>query len=298
MNERRITKDERLPQSWTNGLRQVGRSRVTVEFSDFGTVASPQELGELIRFEVEKHVRSIDAPPIEDCNLHVDISEVRMSHRAGKIAARLSGRINGRNIDSVIQAVDFREHGTGHDIRRNRWISGAFINIFTFAARSVFPTSTVRALGDRRVSGRLVRALEDFYRRLRIEIDQAVGRKPGGGAERWAWYLKASFAGSLAAFTLCLAIYFIRWAHFADPLNAKFGIGLIVTGVFGTVSGFGLLTMPSRFYQSDPVGLRLIKQLGLTSLTGVRAVTLFLLMLSVVLFIAPRVYLFFINRPG
>ena len=77
--------------------------------------------------------------------------------------------------------------------------------------------------------------------------------------------------------------------------DSVFATGMIGVGVYGTIIGCVLLTMPSQFYEAEKAGLKLVKLIGLKTLAGVRGVSFFMIVISLLMFFAPGVYFLFVQ---
>ena len=100
--------------------------------------------------------------------------------------------------------------------------------------------------------------------------------------------------GLLAAGISAIAYQF-RQGRVEDDFRAQLSCLWNGIGVFGAIASCGLLLLPSRFFQSEKAGQRLVRLLGVKGVPGIRAVTVGLLLLSVVFFLGPGIYWLFLE---
>lgn len=265
-----------------------GRRIVTVDYVAADPVHDADRLCEWLRDQIERHLRSITEVPITGWDLRARIEECHMVPNRGVVRVTLDGQVAGRPVDGLIAVADEpAAAGPTWQAQQDRVTDRAFANLVTWLGRLLFPSELVRALGHRRISGRLVRAWLDGCREIRIRIDAAVFRPASGGHRTWRRALGLAILAGLASGTLAVAAKLLFRAHAADDVRDWIACGLIGIGTFGAIAAGGLLVLPSRFYQAEPQGLALARLFGVRSLAGIRFVAWALLTLSIVFALAP-----------
>ena len=275
-------------------LGREGERAITVEFVADGEVADADRLCRWLHDEIERHLLSITEIPIDEWNIDARIKNCRMEPHSGAVQVALSGTINRHPIEELI-SVDDKPAPTGYTIeeQHDKATKLAFANLFTLLGRLFFPSELVRALGRRRISGRLVRAWQDCCREIRIVIDRTIGRPESGGRQMLRRTMVTAFRAGLFFTALSIIDKLLSRRHHADHFRAWLGCGLIGIGVFGAVAASGLLLLPSRFYQAEQQGLDLVRLFGVKSVAGIRVVAFGLFAISVLFGVAPGIYWLF-----
>ena len=269
--------------------------RVQVTYSAPQQVASSDGLCKIIKREIQKHLKASPKVNLDRCSLAVDITKCEMRANHGRIQMKLTGSLDGRSIDFTVDSADERDHGPAWDIdrRRESKMTGAIINVVMAVYRYIFPSKLVRAIGSRHISGRLVRAIEDSFRHLRIAINKTIGQVESNGVETFARYISIGVLSGAGSFLIALLCFVVRYSHVADRFRAGGGTVMIGIGVFTAIFGYCLLALPSRFYQEEEAGLRFIKLLGLKNLSAIRFFGCFVILIGIFLFAAPGIYWLF-----
>ena len=265
---------------------------ITVEYAAHDAVADQDRLCAWLHDMIQSHLLSITEVPITGWNLRARIDQCRMAPYIGSVRLALDGTVAGQSVGKFI-VVNDEPPAAGFTVERrmDRMVDLAFSNGFTFLGRLLFPSELVRALGRRRISGRLVRAWHDCCREIRIGIDDAVARPSSGGLRAWRKTMLTAVISGLFFTALSVAEKLIVRPHQGDDFAAWMGCVMIGIGVFGAVSASGLLLLPSRFYQSERAGLELARCFGVKSLAGIRTVAGGLLLVSLLAAILPGVYM-------
>lgn len=281
-----------MTDAWTD--RRGEKREIAVEYAAYDEVADPDRLCNWLRDELERHLLSITEVPIDGWNLRARIDTCRMAPYHGAVSVALSGTIAGRPLEEVVSVHD-EPAPAGYTLKsqRDKATDLAFANMFTFLGRLVLPSELVRALGRRRISGRLVRAWQDCCREIRILIDTAVSRPGTGGERTWRRALRTAVQAGLFFTALSAVEKLLFHPHQADDFKGWLSCGLIGIGVFGAIAASGLLMLPARFYQAEQPGLALVRFFGVKSLAGIRFVAFGLLTISVLFALAPGIYALF-----
>lgn len=268
-----------------------GERDITVEFTATDDVADAERLCDWLRDQIERHLLSIQELPIDGWNLTARITACRMAPNFGAVRVAVSGTIDGRPVEDLITVED-QPAPAGYTIKeqQDKATDLAFTNLFTFLGRIFFPTELVRALGRRRISGRLVRAWHDCCREIRILIDRTVGRPESGGRQMLRRTMTTAVRAGLFFTALSVVEKLLFHRHQADDFQAWLACGMIGIGVFGAIASSGLLMLPSRFFQAEQQGLALARMFGVKSLAGIRAVAFGLLSISLLFGVAPGIY--------
>jgi len=263
---------------------------VAVEFTATDAVADVEGLCAWLREEIERHLLSIQEVPIAGWNLTARIETCRMEPNFGAVRVGLSGMIDGRPVEDVI-AVEDRPTPAGYTIKEqmDSEVRLAFANLFTFLGRLFFPSDLVRAVGHRRVSGRLIRAWCDCCREIRILIDRTVGRPESGGRQMLWKTMKLAVRAGLFFTALSVVEKLLFHRHQADDFRSWVACGMIGIGMFGAIASSGLLFLPFQFFQAEQQGLALAKLFGVKGLAGIRAVAFGLLLISLAFGLIPGV---------
>ena len=277
-------------------LGPKGGRRIDVAFVAGDDVADSERLCDWLHDEIERHLLSIEEMPIGGWNLEARIERCHMAPNFGEVRVALRGEIDGRPLDELV-AVDDRPAPAGFtlDEQLDKATKTAFANLFTSLGRLLFPSRLVLALGNRRHSGRLVRAWHDCCREIRIHVDKAVARPESGGRHMLRRTMSTAVLAGLFFTALAVAHKLLLAPRHADDFRAWLACGMIGIGVFGVIAAGGLLMLPDRFFQAERQGLRLARLLGVKSLAGIRAVAFGLLLLPLLFFLAPGIWWLFLG---
>jgi len=280
------------PPSRTPGPK--GPRSVEVAFVATDVVADSGRLCDWLHDEIERHLRSIDEMPVGGWNLLARIERCRMAPNFGEVRVAVCGEIDGRPLDELI-AVDDRPAPAGFTLKEqlDKATKTAFANLCTSLGRLLFPSRLVLALGNRRHSGRLVRAWHDCCREIRIRIDRAVARPDSGGGRMLRRTMGTAVRAGLSFTALAAAHKLLLAPRHADEFRAWLACGMIGVGVFGAIAASGLLMLPDRFFQSERQGLELVRLFGVKSLAGIRAVAFGLLSIALIFALAPGLWWLF-----
>jgi hypothetical protein len=272
--------------------RHAPDREILVEYAAFDAVADRDRLCAWLHDVIHSHLLSITEVQVDAWNLRARIEQCRMEPHAGIVRLTLNGTVAGRPIEESIVVQD-EPPPAGFTMKEHtdQATKLAFANAFTFLGRLLFPSELVRALGRRRISGRLVRAWLDCCREIRIAIDEVIARPNSGGQRAWRSTVRTAILSGLLFAALSAAGKLLFRPHQRDDFAAWVGCGLIGVGMFGAVGASGLLLLPSRFYQAERAGAALARRFGVKSLAGIRFVAFGLLLLALLAALLPGVSL-------
>lgn len=270
------------------------RREVAVAYAADDEVADADRLCGWLRGDIEGHLLSITDVPVSDWNLRATIEECRMSPHRGSVRLALEGTVAGRPIERLIAAQD-EPSPAGFTLKQlaDKKTKIAIANAFTLLGRLLFPSELVRALGRRRISGRLVRAWHDCCREIRIAIDGAIARPDSGGLRTWRTTRRNAVLSGLVLTALSIGFKMLLRPRQRDDFTGWLGCGFVGIGTAAAIAAAGLLLLPSRFYQCERPGLELARLFGVRSLAGIRVVAGGLLMLALLAFLLPGIFLLF-----
>lgn len=274
----------------------AGSRSIAVQYAAIDEVADPDRLCGWLQGEIHRHLCSISEIPVAGWNLELRIEQCRMVANQGSVRLTVHGTVSDRQVDQRVAVSDepakveplWDDYG-------DKVTKTAVANLFTLLGRVFFPSELVRALGRRRISGRLVRAWQDALREICIAIDEAVSRPPSDGLRIWRKTFRTATVSGFGFFALAAVQKAVFRPEQRDDFTAWLGCGLIGIGVFGVVAASGLMLLPSRFYQSERPGLELARLFGVRSLAGIRVVAGGLVLLALAAFLVPGVWLRFGN---
>lgn len=270
------------------------RRAVAAAYAADDEVADADRLCGWLHGEIERHLLSITEVPVASWNLRASIEECRMTPHRGSVRLALQGTVAGRPVERLIAAKD-EPAAAGYTLEQHmdKKTKIAFANAFTLLGRLLFPSELVRALGRRRISGRLVRAWHDCCREIRIAIDEAIARPDSGGLRAWRSTLRNAVLSGLFLALLSVGFKMLLRPRQQDDFTGWLGCGFVGIGTAGAIAVAGLLLLPSRFYQCERPGLELARFFGVRSLAGIRFVAGGLLMLALLAFLLPGILLLF-----
>lgn len=270
------------------------RCKIAVTYAADDEVADADQLCGWLHGEIDRHLLSITEVPVADWNLRASIEQCRMAPHHGSVRLALEGTVAGRPVKRLITA---RDEPTSAGYTVEQWADSqtkiAFANAFTLLGRLLFPSELVRALGRRRISGRLIRAWHDCCREIRIAIDEAIARPDSGGLRAWRKTVWNSVLSALLLTGSSIGFKMLFRPHQRDDFTGWLGCGFVGIGAAGAIAAAGLLLLPSRFYQCERPGLDLARFFGVRSLGGIRFVAGGLLLLALVAFLLPGVFFLF-----
>ncbi|MFM9058615.1 MAG: hypothetical protein ACKOSQ_05785 [Planctomycetaceae bacterium] len=272
------------------------RREIVVAFAAGDEVADVDRLCGWLRGEIEQHLLSITEVPLDGWDLRATIEQCRMSPHDGAVRLALNGAVAGRPIDQVF-AVSDEPKPAGLTLKEHadEATKVAFANAFTFFGRLLVPSELVKALGRRRISGRLIRAWHDCCREIRISIDATVNRPDSGGLRTLRKTVRNAALSGLGFTAMSVALKLLLRTRQRDEFTAWMGCGFLGIGVFGAIAASGLLLLPARFYQCERPGLELVRLFGVKTLGGIRFVAGGLLLLAVLAFLVPGLWWRFFN---
>lgn len=272
------------------------RREIVVSFAAGDEVADADRLCEWLRCEIERHLLSITDVPVGGWNLRATIEQCRMAPRYGVVRLALTGTVAGRPVEQLFTVSD-EPAPAGPTLKEqtDKATKVAVANAFTFLGRLLFPSELVRALGRRRISGRLVRAWHDCCREIRIAIDETVQRPDSGGLRTWRKTVRTAVLSGLSFTAASVALKVLLRPRQGDDFTAWLGCGFLGIGVFGMIAASGLMLLPARFYQCEQPGLELARVFGVKTLGGIRFDACGLLLLAVLAFLVPGVWWRFFN---
>lgn len=273
-----------------------GGRRIDVAFVAGDDVADSERLCDWLHDEIERHLLSIEEVPIGGWHVEARIERCHMAPNVGEVRVALCGDVDGRQFDDLV-AVDDRPAPAGFTLKdqQDKAIKTAVVNLFTFLGRLFFPSRLVKALGRRRISGRLVRAWQDCCREIRLRINKAVDRPDSGGHLLLRRTMGKAVRAGLFSTTLAVAHKLLLVPRPADDFRVWVACGMIGIGVFGVIAAGGLLMLPDRFFQAEQQGLDLVRLFGVKSLAGIRTVAFGLLLMSLLFFLAPGIWWLFLE---
>lgn len=269
---------------------------IEVQYAAVEEVAHPDRLCAWLHGEIDHLLRSISEVPVAGWNRRLRIEQCRMVANQGSVRLTVHGTVSDRQVDQLVAVSDepamvdplWHDHG-------DQATKMAVANVFTLLGWLLFPSELIRALGRRRISGRLVRAWHDALREIRVAIDEALSRPPSDGLPTLRKTLRTATVSGLGLCALAALQKVVFRPQQQDDFTAWLGCGFIGIGVFGVVAASGLMLLPSRFYQSERPGMKVARLFGVRSLVGIRVVAGGLVLLALGAFLVPGLWMRFWN---
>lgn len=254
---------------------------VAVEYQAPETIADPLGLSNSIQRRIEEHLRQANDIAGVEGSVRLCVTRCEMRPNFGRVQMQLSGTLNGQSFDHTLLAKDEPRRIAGRPT--DRLIRSGFANLGTWLARLIRPSDLAVCLGNRRVSGRTLRAMEDCLSDAKVCLDRALGRPASHGTAAWNAAKRNSIYAALGSLLLVAAIYLFRRGQFRDEVRPIIACAAIPVGVFGIILNFGLARLPTQFFESEAAGRRLVALAGVKSTTAIRFVAVGLCLFSLLI---------------
>ncbi len=254
---------------------------VSVEYQAPESISDPLGLSNSIQRRIEDHLRGANDITGAEGNVRLCVNRCEIRPNFGRVQMQLSGTLNGRSFDHTLLAKDEPRRIPGRPT--DRLILSGFVNLGTWLARLITPSDLAVCLGNRRVCGRTLRAMEDCLGDARVCLDRALGRPASNGTATWNAAKRNSLYAALGSLLVVAAIYLFRRGQFRDEVRPIFACGAIPVGVFGLILNFGLARLPTPFFESEAAGRHLVALAGVKSPMAIRFVAVGLCLFSMLI---------------
>ena len=185
---------------------------VSVEYQAPETISDPLGLSNSIQRRIEDHLRDANDITGAEGNVRLCVNRCEIRPNFGRVQMQLSGTLNGRSFDHTLLAKDEPRRIPGRPT--DRLILSGFVNLGTWLARLITPSDLAVCLGNRRVCGRTLRAMEDCLGDARVCLDRALGRPASNGTATWNAAKRNSLYAALGSLLVVAAIYLFRRGQF------------------------------------------------------------------------------------